>query len=92
MRQLRDMKGTIDLDHTSAEVMVRYAAICGATLARAHARSAGPGLITGYIGSGDRFAAALVAFARRYADQVQLDYEALVEAAASGRVHAVEGR
>ena len=61
-------------------------------LARAHARSAGPGLITGYIGSGDRFAAALVAFARRYADQVQLDYEALVQAVASGRVHAVEGR
>jgi uncharacterized protein (DUF2252 family) len=92
VRQLRDMKGTIDLDRTSAEVMVRYAAICGATLARAHARSAGPGLITGYIGDSDRFATALVAFAQRYADQVQLDYAALVEAAATGRIHTVEGR
>ena len=92
VRQLRDMKGTIDLDHTSADVLLRYAAICGSTLARAHARSAGPGLITGYIGSSDRFATAMVAFARCYADQVQLDYEALVEAASSGRIHAVEGR
>jgi len=92
VRQLRDMKGTIDLDHTSADVMLRYAAICGATLARAHARSAGPGVITGYIGNSDRFATAMVAFAQRYADQVQLDHQALMEAAASGRIHAVQGQ
>jgi uncharacterized protein (DUF2252 family) len=92
VRQLRDMKGTMDLDRTSVEVMVRYAAICGATLARAHARSTGPGIITGYIGSGDRFPGAVVAFARRYADQVEVDHQALVDAVTSGRVEAVMDR
>jgi uncharacterized protein (DUF2252 family) len=92
VRQLRDMKGSIDLDRTSLDIMVRYAAICGATLARAHARSAGPGLITGYVGTSETFAQALTRFARSYADQVVEDHAALVEAARSGRIEAIEGR
>src|SRR4029079_5698082 len=58
VRQLRDMKGSGDLDRTHAPILSRYAALCGGTLARAHARSVGPGLLTGYLGGGETFAAA----------------------------------
>ncbi|MFN7133092.1 MAG: DUF2252 family protein, partial [Myxococcales bacterium] len=36
-RQLRDMKGGIDLETVKEEGLVRYAALCATVLARAHA-------------------------------------------------------
>ena len=54
-RQLRDMKGSADVE-TMAPVGLRfYAGICGWTLARAHARSGDPVAIAAYLGKGDQF-------------------------------------
>jgi hypothetical protein len=42
-RQLRDMKGSTDVEAMRPDALAFYAGMCGWTLARAHARSGGPG-------------------------------------------------
>ncbi len=54
-RQLRDMKGSADVDAQPVEAFVGYAELCGVTLARAHARSGDSAAISGYLGKGDDF-------------------------------------
>ncbi|MFO7635300.1 MAG: DUF2252 domain-containing protein [Caldilinea sp.] len=88
VRQLYDMKGSADLSQVSASYLERYAALCGAVLARAHARTGDAAQIAGYLGKGDRFDAALVEFALRYADQNDADYALFKEAIADGRIEA----
>jgi hypothetical protein len=60
--------------------LVSYARLCGRTLARAHARSADPALIAGYIGKSDAFDDALASFAMAYAARTQQDYDLLAKA------------
>ena len=90
VRQLYDMKASADLSQITPTYLARYAALCGAVLARAHARTGDPAQIAGYIGKGDRFDAALVEFAVRYADQNDADYALFKEAIADGRVEVSE--
>ena len=68
-----------------------YAGLCGWTLARAHARSGDAVAIAEYLGDDDAFDRSITDFSQRYADQNELDYQALVAAIRSGRVPAVEG-
>jgi hypothetical protein len=65
-----------------------FAWLCGASLARAHARSGDPIAIAAYLGGGNRFDHALTAFAHSYADRNERDFAALGAAARSGRIHA----
>ena len=65
-----------------------YAALCGWTLARAHARSGDRIAIAAYLGGGTTFEEALARFAEAYADQNQRDYRAFFEAIDSGRLQA----
>lgn len=90
-RQLRDWKGSVDVDNINADDMAYLARVCGWTLARAHARSGDPVAIAGYLGSGDSFDEALVEFANSYADQNEKDYEAFVKQIRSGKLIATEG-
>ena len=53
-----------------------YAPLCGATLARAHARSGDAARIAGYMGTSDKFDRAITRFAEAYAGQVEEDYRA----------------
>jgi uncharacterized protein (DUF2252 family) len=76
VRQLWDMKGSVDLDTLDPADLVPYARLCGWVLARAHARSGDAAAISGYLGSGDRFDRAVAAFAEAYADQTEADYAA----------------
>jgi uncharacterized protein (DUF2252 family) len=92
VRQLRDMKGSINVDLLTPEGLARYATLCGVTLARAHARSGDAAAIAGYLGTGDQFDRAIVAFAAAYALQTVRDHAALHEAVADGRIEAVSGR
>ena len=92
VRQLRDMKGSVDIDGASASSLADYARLCGAALARAHARSGHPALLAGYLGSGAAFDRALVDFAVTYANQTERDYETFVRAVRAGRLQAVERR
>jgi uncharacterized protein (DUF2252 family) len=90
-RQLRDMKGSADVEAMVPPGMNYYAQICGWTLARAHARSGDPIAIAAYLGTKRRFDKAVAEFAEQYADQNQRDYDAFLEAISSGRIEARQG-
>jgi uncharacterized protein (DUF2252 family) len=91
VRQLRDMKGSIDLASVRCNEFFDYAAHCGRTLARAHARSGDVAGIASYLGRNDAFAQAMVGFARAYARQVARDYAAFVSAYANSGAEAGAG-
>lgn len=88
VRQLRDGKGSADLDRMPANVMEVYARLCGWTLARAHARSGDRIAIASYLGARDVFEKSMGTFAETYADQNELDAAKLQEAIKSGRLEA----
>ncbi|MGI9187947.1 MAG: DUF2252 domain-containing protein [Gaiellales bacterium] len=87
-RQLRDWKGSADVDQMNAKLLRLYGIVCARTLAKAHARSGDRIALAAYMGSSSRFEDALVAFAEAYADRNEQDYEALQAAVADGRVDA----
>ncbi len=91
IRQLRDMKWSQDLSTLKAKELALYAEICGATLARAHARSTDPAVLSGYLGRKDTFDEAIVEFARLYADQGERDYLQLQAAVKKHRITAARG-
>jgi len=88
IRQLRDWKGIAVAEHMSPKRMALFGRLCGATLARAHARSGDRIAIAAYLGGGDIFDRALATFAELYADQNEKDHQALVDAIQAGRVPA----
>jgi uncharacterized protein (DUF2252 family) len=91
VRQLRDWKFSFPIEAMLPAGMRMYAAVCGGTLARAHARSGDRIAIAAYLGTSEVFDRAIADFASAYADQNERDYNALAEAAASGRVTAERG-
>jgi uncharacterized protein (DUF2252 family) len=90
-RQLRDMKGSADVDAMVPAGMNLYARFCGWTLARAHARSGDPIAIAAYLGGRDRFDTAIAQFAERYAVQNERDFRSFRDAISSGRLEARTG-
>ncbi len=90
-RQLKDWKGSAEIELMVPQGMQLYARMCGWTLARAHARSGDRVAIGAYMGSGDTFDRAVAEFAEAYADQNERDYKALTDAIASGRIEAKTG-
>lgn len=88
VRQLRDWKGIAQPELMVPAGMRTFGELCGATLARAHARSGDRIAIAAYLGGGDSFDRALATFAESYADQNEKDHQALVDAVRSGRVTA----
>ena len=87
-RQLRDMKGSIDVEVMVPEGMTFYAKTCGWTLARAHARSGDPVAIAKYLGKHDTFERAVTDFAKDYARQNDRDFAAFADAVRTGRIEA----
>ena len=88
VRQYRDMK-LIPTTEMIAPRLARFAAACGSTLARAHACSGDPTAIDAYMGKGEVFTKAMVAFARAYAEQNERDHARLVDAICGGDVAAI---
>jgi uncharacterized protein (DUF2252 family) len=88
VRQLWDAKGSAPIDTMAADELAAYGAICGWTLARAHARSGDRVAIAAAIGRGDGFDRAIARFAETYADQNERDHAALVAAVKAGVVPA----
>ncbi len=86
VRQLWDGKRSVDVDTLPPEGLAIYGRMCGWTLARAHARSGDRIAIGAYLGKGETFDNAIADFSERYADQNELDYGMLADAAKSGRV------
>jgi uncharacterized protein (DUF2252 family) len=91
VRQLHDWKGSVDVNRLRVRGATLYSRICGATLARAHARWGDRIAIAAYVGNSEDFDRAIANFAVAYADQNERDYEAFVGAVNSGRLIAQTG-
>jgi uncharacterized protein (DUF2252 family) len=85
-RQLRDWKGSAQIEQMTSKGLAQYGRLCGWTLARAHARSGDRIAIAAYLGSGLSFDRAVVEFSNAYAEQNERDYQALAAAAESGLI------
>ncbi|HQR07170.1 MAG TPA: DUF2252 domain-containing protein [Gemmatales bacterium] len=86
IRQLKDMKIKPMVEVFTPTVMIEYASICGWSLAHAHARSCEPAMISGYLGSSDKFDEAIADFAVLYADQSEADHTFLMNAIRAGKL------
>ena len=91
VRQLWDAKGSAIIELMEPNLMTAYAKICGAELARAHARSADGVAIASYLGNNDTFDRSMAVFAESYADQNERDYAVLTEAVKAGQIKAETG-
>ena len=90
-RQLKDWKGSAEIEQMQPDSLATYGRMCGWTLARAHARTGDRIAIAAYLGSSDSFDRAILEFSEAYAEQNERDYRALKEAADSGRIDAETG-
>jgi len=90
-RQLKDMKGSVNVAKLDEEGLTTYIELCALCLARAHARTGDASTIAGYLGRGKSFDRAIADFAMAYADQSERDYQLLVEAVDSGHIVAAKG-
>ena len=90
-RQLKDWKGSAEIEQMVPQGMAAYGRMCGWTLSRAHARSGDRIAIAAYLGGGNSFDRAILEFSRAYADQNESDFKALKDAVDSGRVIAQTG-
>jgi uncharacterized protein (DUF2252 family) len=91
VRQLWDGKASVEVEAMDPQAMLIYAELCGATLARAHARSGDAVAIAAYLGKSDRFDRSIAAFAEAYADQNEADYAEVRRAADAGEIETVRG-
>jgi len=90
-RQLKDWKGSAEIEQMVPDGMAIYGGLCGWTLARAHARSGDGIAIAAYLGGGDSFDRAILEFSNAYAEQNERDYQQLAAAVKSGRITAQTG-
>ena len=88
VRQLWDGKRSVDVETLPPKGLAIYGRVCGWALARAHARSGDRIAIGSYLGKGESFDRAIAEFSELYADQNELDYGMLADAAKSGRIKA----
>jgi hypothetical protein len=91
VRQFQDWKGSVDLDSLRPDGATTYARICGATLARAHARWGDRIAIASYLGKTDAFDRAIAQFSIAYAEQNELDYQLFLRAVDGGRIPVLTG-
>jgi len=90
-RQLKDWKGSVEIEQLVPKAMATYGELCGWTLARAHARSGDRIAIAAYLGGGSSFEKAILEFSNAYAEQNERDYRQLAGAVVSERITAETG-
>jgi uncharacterized protein (DUF2252 family) len=90
-RQLKDWKGSAEIEQMNPQGLAAYGRLCGWTLARAHARSGDRIAIAAYLGRGSSFDRAIVQFSSAYAEQNERDYKALSKAVKAGKITAQTG-
>lgn len=78
IRQLKDLKGSIEVALLDKEGLGQYGQVCGAVLARAHARAGDASTVTGYLGDTDEFDNAVADFSMAYASINNADHAQLV--------------
>jgi uncharacterized protein (DUF2252 family) len=91
VRQFHDWKGGAEVERLLPPGAAFYARLCGATLARAHARWGDRIAIASYLGNSDAFDQAIADFSVAYADQNDRDYQAFLTAVKTGQISATSG-
>lgn len=91
VRQLRDWKGSAEIEQMIPKGLELYGKLCGWTLARAHAHSGDRVAIAAYLGGGASFDRAVLEFSTAYAVQNERDYRRLTKAVAAGEIVAQPG-
>ncbi|RST87408.1 DUF2252 domain-containing protein [Aquibium carbonis] len=87
VRQLRDAKIKPLVETLDAGLLTLYGQLCGWVLARAHAKAGNAQLmISGYLGTSDKFDEAMGGFAVAYADQTERDHAMLKAAVRAGTI------
>jgi uncharacterized protein (DUF2252 family) len=89
IRQLRDVKVKLLVETFNRSAMSMYAKECGWALALAHARSAQPATLSGYLGKSDKFDQAIADFSIAYADQSERDHKLLLKAVQDGQLKVI---
>ena len=86
VRQLRDMKGGIDITPGVVKVrhFIEYCQLCGWALALAHAKSGDAAQIAGYMGKSEVMDEAIADFAVAYGQRTREDHATLLAAIARG--------
>ncbi len=87
VRRLKDLR-LANVGERLEAALPFYAALCGRTMARAHARAGDAVAISAYIGDGNDFDKAIAEFAIGYADQTERDWRAFLGAIEAGRITA----
>jgi uncharacterized protein (DUF2252 family) len=87
-RQLSDAKIKPVIELMKPVNLKNYAGLCGRVLARAHARTCDPFVLTGYMGKSTAFEDALADFSVAYSEQNERDHAALLKAIRDGRLEA----
>lgn len=91
VRQFRNRKGSVDMATLRPAELDDYARVCGALLARMHAHTADPRVLSGYCGRNEVLDEAVATFAMAYADQTERDHADLLAAIRAGRIPAETG-
>ncbi len=86
LRQLWDMKGSVDITTIEPVGLGFYGGTCGRSLARAHAVTGDAVAIASYLGTSDRFDGAIADFSETYAAVNERDHAAYVAAIKAGKV------
>jgi uncharacterized protein (DUF2252 family) len=86
VRQLRDWKGSVNVEEGTPRQLRFYAELCARTMARGHARSGDPVAISAYLGTSRKMDDAIAEFSVRYAEQNLKDYGEFQRAIADGRI------
>lgn len=86
VRQLRDMKISVDLADMDDEYFYEYAESCGLALAHAHAKSGNADVLMGYLGEGNTIVNVLQEYAVQSAERNLNDYQQFMNAIADAKI------
>jgi len=88
VRQMKNLKASVPVEFLTGETFNFYAWVCGAILARAHARTGDPARVAGYCGNSAVLDEAFAEWEESYGDQTERDHAALVKAIQEGKIKA----
>lgn len=88
VRQMKNLKASVPVEWLTGASFNFYAWLCGAILARAHARTTDPAQIAGYCGKSSVLDEAFAVWAESYGNQTESDHAQLVDAIHRGEVQA----
>ena len=86
VRQLRDMKISVDLADMDDEYFYEYAESCGLALAHAHAKAGNADVLMGYLGEGNTIIEVLQDYATQSAERNLNDYQQFMNAVSDGQI------